>query len=217
MIERTHQSVLLLFIVLAWAVCLIVAGVSVSVDFLRPFSVVSGVVAVTLTGFDRWAWRLRCLHGWFVKRPDLNGTWRAELRSNWIDPGTGQRIPPIVAFVAIRQSYSSISVRMMTAESSSELLSAGVVQAIDDTCRLVGVYRNEPRISVQHRSRVHNGALLLQINGSPPETLDGHYWTDRGTQGEIRLSERNPTIVGSFQVAQRLWQERPTDQQRVGA
>ena len=54
------------------------------------------------------------------------------------------------------------------------------------------MFRNQPRISVQDQSRTHLGALVLDVIGDPssPSELKGHYWTDRGTSGEIH-GERN--------------------------
>lgn len=91
----------------------------------------------------------------------------------------------------------------MMVESSSELLAEEIMYAPDGTVRLYGVYRNEPILTVRDRSPIHHGALLLDIHGNPPESLSGHYWTDRHTAGSIFLSERSSMVHDNYETAQR--------------
>lgn len=157
-----------------------------------------------LVAFDLWAWRLRFLHGWFVPRPDLRGTWRVELQSDWKDPATDEGIGPIVAYLVVRQTFSMLSVRMLTAESASELVAAEINKASDGTYRLAAVYRNEPNLSVRARSPIHYGAIVLDVQGDPVKDLAGYYWTDRNSRGELRTLARNDSIAASFKEAQNL-------------
>lgn len=200
MISRVHLSTILLFAALIWGVLLIIGGVAVSISWLRPLSTVTGIVLLVLIAFDMRLWRLSFLRGWFVKRPDIHGTWRAVLRSDWID-STGKATDPIEGYLVARQTFSSLSLRLMTRESESELLAAEIICSSDNTFRIAGIYRNEPKISFQDRSRTHYGAILLQILGTPPATLRGHYWTDRGSKGEIELTDHRKKIFYDFQTA----------------
>ena len=145
----------------------------------------NGYLVLILAAFDLWIWRISMLRGWFVKRPCIHGTWKASLQSQWTDPETGTAPPAIAAYIAIRQTYSMLSMRLMTEESTSEILGAEMVRAPDDTYRVAGVYRNEPRLSVRERSPIHYGAVLLQVEGEPASRLTGHYWTDRSSRGEV--------------------------------
>jgi len=178
--------------------------VTVNSAWLHPFSTVIGVLLLLLAAFDLWAWRLRVLHGWFVPRPDLRGTWRVELQSNWKNPATDSGVGPIVAYLVVRQTFSALSVRMLTAESASELVAAEINKASDGTYRLAAVYRNEPNLSVRDRSQIHYGALMLDVQGDPVKSLAGYYWTDRNSRGELRTLARNVSPAGSFQDAQVL-------------
>jgi SMODS-associating 2TM, beta-strand rich effector domain len=205
MLQRLHLSVLLLFAAAIWGVMLVIEGVALSGKWFRPFSTVVGAVLLLLVVFDLWAWRLRWLQGWFVPKPDVRGTWHVELRSEWVDPETKRAIAPITAFMVVRQTFSTLSLRMLTVESLSELVAAEISKAADGTYRIAAVYRNEPVLSVRHRSPIHYGALVLDVQGDPVASLAGHYWTDRSTRGEIRTLGRFSTIASSFEHARELF------------
>lgn len=204
MLQRLHLSVILLLAAAIWGVMLVIEGVAISGKWFRPFSTVVGGVLLLLVAFDLWAWRLRLLQGWFVPRPDIRGTWRVELRSDWKDPESGQTIAPISAYMVVRQTFSMLSVRLLTAESTSVLVAAEINKAPDGTYRVAAVYRNEPALSVRHRSPIHYGALVLEVQGDPVTSLAGHYWTDRSTRGELRTMDRHSTIASSFDHARKL-------------
>ncbi|GMV19521.1 MAG: hypothetical protein AMXMBFR56_77450 [Polyangiaceae bacterium] len=204
MLSRLHLSTILLVAAALWGAMLVFEGVALNGTWFGPFSTVVGVLVLLLAAFDLWAWRLRILHGWFVPRPDLRGTWRVELQSDWKDPVTDAVIGPIVAYLVVRQTFSSLSIRMLTAESASELVAAEINKAGDGTYRLAAVYRNEPKLSVRDRSPIHYGALVLDVQGDPVKDLAGYYWNDRGSRGEVRTLERDDSIAGSFKEAQGL-------------
>lgn len=200
MISRLQLSVLLLIASAVWAAALIIAGTQVTPGWFRPFSVVLGVLVLLLVLVDKWLWRFRWLQPWLFHMPDLQGTWQAV-----INPTAGP-VPKneVEAFMVIRQTFSTISLRLLTAESHSETLSARVVRSDDGTFTVAAVYRNTPRLSVRERSPLHHGAILLTVHGDRPESLSGQYWTDRNSQGEIALSGRTKTLAHSFEQAQRL-------------
>jgi hypothetical protein len=205
MIERLHLSVLVLIAAVLWAALLLLQGVAVEVSWLRPISVVIGVLLLGLAAFDLYLWKLPLLQNWFVKRPFIGGTWRAELDSTWVEPASGNVIPSISGFMVIRQTFSRLSLRLLTAESQSELLGAEILRADDGTYRLMGVYHSEPRLTVRDRSPIHYGGLVLQVVGTPASTLEGHYWTDRNTSGEITLSKRRRKQANDMTSAAALY------------
>lgn len=204
MLSRLHLSVILLLAAGIWGTMLVVEGVAVSGTWFRPFSTVVGILLLLLVAFDLWAWRLRFLQGWFVPRPDIRGTWRVELRSDWKNPVTNEVVAPIPGYLVVRQTFSTLSLRMLTSESSSELVAAEISKATDGTYRLAAVYRNEPKLSVRDRSPIHYGAIVLDVQGDPAKDLVGYYWTDRKTRGELRTLARHDTIAGSFSQAEAL-------------
>jgi len=90
----------------------------------------------------------------------------------------------------VRQTFWNVSVILITNESKSCSTTATIE---DDGCgqyQLVAQYRNTPRASVRDRSEVHYGSLKLDIAGEPVSRLDGYYWTDRKTRGELAFDRR---------------------------
>jgi hypothetical protein len=200
MSNRVQVQIIIATAVVVWAVMLLVQGVTLKASYLQPYSFVVGVVILLLFLFERWLWRIP-----FVARllrcPVLRGTWRGQLQSNWTDPSTAQGIPPIDSFLVVSQTYSTISLRFMTKESSSRSLVASLETPRDDVVRLVSTYQNIPGLLIQDRSRIHHGALMLEVHGNPTNRLTGSYWTDRGTKGEVSLDSRSPKVYTSFDEA----------------
>ena len=187
--------------VAVWAIVLLVTGQKLSSDLLRPLSTVTSVVVLLSIAFELWLWKLPFLHGWLVKRPVLTGTWRAELRSNWKD-ASGAAIPPVEGYVVIRQTFLNLSLRLMTKESSSHLVGTEIVCSVDGLYCVSGVYRNEPRYQDRSHSEIHFGAVWLQVIDTPTQMLQGHYWTDRDTAGEMLLTDRQKKKFQDFKSAQ---------------
>ena len=183
-------------------------------DFLKPFGIVVAAVVGVAGAFNRWAWSWRVFRGWYVNLPDLRGTWRTVLTSDWIDPATGHPIAPIDGFVVIRQTLSHLSVRLMTKESRSRSIAYSITKEDDDVFRLAVVYRNEPEIELQgNRSEIHHGAFWLEIFGDEPHELKGHYWTDRKTRGGMHCTDRSRKYCTTYvDAASHLGTEKTTEQ-----
>jgi hypothetical protein len=193
MLTRLHISSFVGFTILVWLLALWAQGMPVlDASFLKPFGLVVSITMLVVFVFNKYCWAWKVFRGWYVKRPDLRGTWKAELQSSWTNPETSQPVPPITAYAVIRQTLTSMSLRLFTKESKSVLIAHSIeIQEADDLCKLVGVYRNEPNIELQGvRSEIHYGAFSLEIHGEPVAELEGHYWTDRGTKGRMRICEK---------------------------
>ena len=201
---------LILFAATLWAVIIYVNHGTLHPDFLTPLSTVTTAAVYAALAFDRWLWKLPLVRLW-VKRPVIDGTWRVSLRSTWKSPETNEHLPPIDGFMVVRQTLSTLSMRLLTKESSSSLIGTEIVCAPDGLYCVSGVYRNEPRLGVRDRSGIHNGAILLQVeNDRTTQRMAGHYWTDRTPQtaGEMLLSERISTKFGSFEAAANHYRSR---------
>jgi hypothetical protein len=187
--------------VVLWALTLLLSGQHLSSALLRPLSAVTSAVVLLSVAFEFWLWKLPALQGWLVKRPVIEGTWRAEILSNWKND-SGNTLPPIEGYVVIKQTLLNLSLRLMTSESSSHLIGTEIVCASDGTYCVSGVYQNEPRYQDRNHSEIHFGAVWLQVVGSPAHIIQGHYWTDRKTAGEMRLTERQEIELADFKSAQ---------------
>lgn len=202
MMTRNQITAFLGLSVALWAGLLLWRGIPVTLPLLAPFSIVVGAVSGILLAFDRWVWHWPVFRGWLVRRPYLHGTWRAEIVSDWVDPSTGTGIPPIMAFMVVRQTGSALSLRLLTPESRSESVSAGVEVCTDGTFEINVAYRNRPGSPFRHRSEVHYGAMLLTTESSTPARLEGEYWTDRKTIGSVTLTDRRRGHPTTFTEAE---------------
>jgi len=205
MLSRLHISSFIGLTIAVWLFALWIQGMPVlSADFLKPFGIVVGAIVIVVTVFNKYLWSLRIFRGWYVKRPDLRGTWKVELKSSWVNPETGTIIDPIYGYAVIRQSLTSLSFRLITKESRSVLVAHSIDQQEDeDLFKLVGVYRNEPKIELQGvRSEIHHGSFALEIHGTPVYELQGHYWTDRGTKGGMKLSGKVSKLYDTYEQAE---------------
>ncbi len=206
MLTRIHITCLLILIVAIWTTVLFVMGVPLTWDYVKPFAITVSGVSVACVVFDRWLWRSRLFKGWLVKRPDLQGTWRAVMQSSYTDPQTQKPIPPIECVAVIRQSFSAFSLRMFTKESSSFLTAHKLIPQNDGVFQLAGVYQNTPDVHLRGiRSEIHYGALLLEVRGDPAVELNGHYWTDRLTKGSLVLFDRRTTLLNGYEEAAKIY------------
>jgi len=197
---RLHVVLIVGLAAIVWAAVLWVRGVPLTWDHAAPFAITVTAVTAVLILFEKYLWRWPIFKGWLVRRPLVHGTWRVTLQSNWRNPQTGAAIGPISAVMTIRQTYSRLSLRLFTQESSSFLLAGKIVEQDDGVFQIAGVYQNNPNVHLRgDRSEIHHGALLLEIQGNPPQQLAGEYWTDRGTRGSLKLDNRRSILVSSFQ------------------
>ena len=210
MISRLHLSVILGFAAVLWAIMLIVQGVSVSAAWLRPFSVVVGVMVLLLLAFDRWLWKWQALHPWFVSKPNLTGTWRGELVSTWKNQGVDEPSTPIEAYLVVKQTFSSIRLRLITAESHSDCLAANICDDAGGTQCIVGTYLNTPKILHREGSPIHHGGVVLRILSGDACVLEGEYWTDRNTKGTMRFDSWNPKLLYDYARASKARHRKKT-------
>jgi hypothetical protein len=203
MASEKHIKAILYVTVAAWAAVLLVSGQTLTSAWFKPLSTVTTIVVFVAMGFDLWLWKLPVLHGWFVKRPVIDGAWKVQIRSNWSNPASGGSGPiaPVEGYMVIRQTFSTLSLRLLTEESSSELLGTEIVCSADGLYCVSGVYRNEPRFRVRDRSPIHYGAVWLRIVDENPQKMEGHYWTDRETAGEMELTNRQKEKFQDFNSA----------------
>jgi len=209
MASERYIKAIIYVAVLTWTVVLFINHEAIHSAWLQPLSTVITVVLYAVMAFDLWLWKIPFLCGWFVKRPVIDGIWKVEIRSNWKDPKTGTGIPPIDGFMVVRQTFSTLSMRLLTAESSSELVGTEIVCSADGFYCVSGVYRNEPRFQVRDRSAIHYGAVWLKIIDESKRKVLGHYWTDRESAGEIELSDQRSKRFQTFQSAQTYYAQLP--------
>jgi predicted pore-forming effector associated with SMODS systems len=173
-------------------------------EWLAPIAPAVTAAAIGLWLWDRYLWRWPGLCR-LAGRPVLDGTWHGELVTDWVHPETNERHPPDRdVFLVVRQRFWRVSVRLLTKESSSESTLAAFKKADDGVHQLVYVYGNIPRPEVRDRSEMHFGAVVLAAPRDPGHGIQGYYFTDRKTRGEMHFRDHYKGHADSYQHAREL-------------
>ena len=86
------------------------------------------------------------------------------------------------ASLEIKQTLLTVRVTLITDESRSVSLSSSIDKILGDT-QLTYCYLNTPKTEFRHRSEIHYGTAMLLLN--TPSRIDGQYYTDRQTRGDM--------------------------------
>lgn len=179
------------------------------VSFLPTLAVVAIVV------WDLWLWRLPGVQR-LVRRPDLRGFWRATL-----EPHPDSHIPeggnrgPIAGFLEIKQSFWAVHLRLYTDESSSKSTATTWLPAYESSVdNLTFIYDNVPKMSESHRSMRSAGVCNLNPTSLEPREVEGTYFTDRFTKGDmvLKLIDRSfghPSFAAAVKHAEQVLGENP--------
>ncbi|SDG21643.1 Cap15 family cyclic dinucleotide receptor domain-containing protein [Klenkia brasiliensis] len=171
----------------AYAVALYVAGFRFDDGIRQILAYLPAAAAIAVVAFDRWTWKWPGVHR-LVGRPRIDGTWLTTLT-----PHPDSHIPeggnrgPIDTAVIIEQTYWSVTVRLLTAESRSISTSASIYNRSAQQAVLAYTYANEPEQRHRPRSQPHAGATELVITGRQPQQMSGTYWTERLTVGDMTM------------------------------
>ncbi len=131
--------------------------------------------------FDRILWRNRFLRKLgLVRVPNLAGRWRGYLLSSF-DGHSKQHSLMIDIF----QSWTQVSIFLMTETSVSRSSSAMIQIDIPDGVALIYQYQNQPLADATKAMHMHYGTAVLTI--SDGDCLTGEYYAgrDRRTFGRI--------------------------------
>ena len=147
----------------------------------------STAISVVIGLFCYKLWKLPIFRNWLVLIPDLQGLWKGEIKSDWINPTENVQKSPIPCDLLIYQSLFKTCCRIETKESVS--MSAMTNFSIDSdshTCKIIFTYQNDPKQTIQNRSPIHFGTTVLDYTAKEnKKTLSGYYWTNRKTTGEL--------------------------------
>ena len=162
------------------------------------------VVAILSALWDTWLWKT-----WLGQKcsgvpVNLSGTWKGTLATMWVDPASKTTPPPKPAYIVIRQTWSKVSVVLLTNESTSQSTLASV-RSDDVGASLVYMYLNTPDIQLHEISRIHHGSTTLSVTGRPATRLKGPYWTTRDSKGSLDLTARIKRIVDDYDEAQKAF------------
>jgi hypothetical protein len=192
-----------------WLALILVGAVSGKIEQFSTIADIVPILLVIAAVFERWGWKLRFLHPHLISVPIIHGTWKGELQSLWVDPSTGKSQPKKTVYLTIEQTLTTISLRLMSDESSSEQIAGTLTRSPSSGRRsLAAIYVNTPSIDRRDKSAMHRGSLSLDIHGNASTSLEGEYWTDRASKGKLLFDQVNPTIAESFRDAESLSYQR---------
>lgn len=181
------------WLLLAWVSKLDMSVVS---SFISLIPKVVTIDLILILIFTKWGWKLKIFRGWLVPFPNLHGAWSGSIHSDWVNPETKEKVPPIPVLLSINQSFFHINCKMMTGEMDSFSTAEGFnIEADRQIKQLAYIYTSKPRISLNERSLPHDGSIVFDIVENPEEKLKGRYWTERKTTGEIILKRYSSSIL----------------------
>jgi predicted pore-forming effector associated with SMODS systems len=188
---------------IVWSASLLMLGEALSWRMLAPFGITISAVTLTAFLFVQHAWRWWIFSKWLVQRPDLSGTWRCRLTSSYrLD---GKPVEKTV-YVVIRQTLVSLSFRLYTDRARSTSIAENLAKNGGGLFTLMIAYQNVPRVEDRGReTEIHYGSTLFMHIDYESKRIEGHYWTDRSTNGSLVLLERRAAQVASFEDAENLF------------
>lgn len=135
--------------------------------------------------FDRYVWRWSPVSK-LLRVPILSGEWHCEGQT--LGPANGD--PPYVwsGTITIIQRWDKLRIRLKTAQSGSNSISAALIYDEADGYRLLYNYRNDPRIG-ETELKSHLGFAELTF-AKDQRTAEGEYFNGHGrfTFGTMRLT-----------------------------
>jgi hypothetical protein len=198
---KTYIWVIVLSTIAIWALVLLALNIELkgSLDALKKLPLVVTIEGGIWLIFTHWAWKAKIFQSWLIIEPIIEGTWKGNLKSTWVDPQTGLPRDLIPVVFSIKQSFYNISCSIYTDESSSDSYSAKIyIDESTNVKRFICTYTNKPKASVRHRSEFHDGTANLTIISGSQNKLEGDYWTTQKSTGEIEIKFVNKKLVSSF-------------------
>lgn len=186
-----------------WLLLLLLSGTHILIGWeaLRRFPEAVLIYSIGHVFFTNRAWRWKAFQGWLVPFPDLHGTWAGTIQSTWTETATEPPMPPIPILLVIRQSFSAVNCAMYSKESTSSSIAAQIIgEEGSGQPLLCFIYSNRPLALVRDRSKIHDGAAMLKIVTKPKRVLEGQYWTDRKTTGDIQVLFKSKKLTDRFSM-----------------
>ncbi|ETT38511.1 hypothetical protein [Paenibacillus sp. FSL R5-808] len=201
--QDNYTRILVTVGIVIFCLLFLISGVDFNnISLTEVFRSISSATLLTLffhIAFKKWIWKyhwIPLLNPVIVLVPNLHGTWKGKLQSNWIDSETGEQVPPIEITAYIRQSFISISVEIHTSKMVSKSYIAGIKTDGDtETQELCYSYNSKANADSIETNPWHEGTAKLEIHSGSNPKLKGNYWTLRKTIGTIELQRINKNVM----------------------
>lgn len=164
---------ILIFIICLWQLqCSLKDSISYSIS-------ITGIIAII---FIKFAWKWSAFKGWLVPFPNLSGKWKGIINSTYRNATT-----EIPVELYIKQTFMHVQIKCTTNESKSNSIVASFnIDQDRDILQLCYSYQNDPKATLQKKSPIHYGSVILNIN-EDNNHMEGQYWTSRNTTGEMSV------------------------------
>ncbi|QWE17043.1 hypothetical protein [Polynucleobacter sp. AP-Nino-20-G2] len=192
---RIQITAIVSLAVTIWGGWLYFAGYDIGIQYLQPFTFTVTATLGIVTIFNLYLWHLPIIRMIFGGKPNLNGYWQIEIKSNFVDEKSGD--PKIInACYRIHQTYLNLSVRLHTNETTSKSIATQLKKNEDGEWILIGNYLDTPSASNRNKSQIHYGSFKLVIPNNSKMNFFGQYWTDRKSSGDIKLVKKLTAVEG---------------------
>lgn len=186
------------FTVGSYSLLMLIFNIQAPTLLARIAGVVPLIVIVLFAMYDNFLWHLGPLLR-LGNVPYIRGTWRGTLTSYRRDENDQKVDDQRDIVVVIRQTYTSLSITLLSAESKSYSGSAVIRARQSEDFVLQYQYQNEPHMSVRTRSPIHSGGSTISIPRLRPTTIEGEYWTARDSRGTMQLNlVTSRTLAATF-------------------
>jgi len=185
----------------AWSAVIAVNGLHLSSTWSKVVSVIPLVLVLGFAAWDKWLWRLRPFI-YIASRPDLNGTWLGGFDSQWLDANQQLNESTGPVALAIKQSFTSLSITLLAERSTSYSVLSNVRHLESGEYRVNYQYANTPLIKFRQQMPAHDGSAELKISSVRPSKLTGEYWTNRLSRGALDLTWISKQRASSLAEAQ---------------
>lgn len=189
MVQVNYRSVVwcAVIVVIALFILFLFPWNYTSITFAEIWKALGKTVTLSLiifTIFIKHLWRYKFFR-FFIPIPYLGGEWDGILRYHW-NGQAGEK--PIK--LTIRQSLFHIQFIIKSDESTSRSCSTSFnIDELRGENEVIYSYSNQPSIIHRDQSPIHYGAARLNIVDNNSK-LEGYYWTDRKTVGELVFNKR---------------------------
>lgn len=134
-----------------------------------------GLANISIYIFEKWLWRY-CP---FIKTPRLKREYNGKLEYKYNENKATKNIK-----VSINQTFTHVGIKLITNEAISNSIVAEIIEENGDFI-LYYNYRTNPYNKYSDLNPIQIGTCRLDV--SNPKDINGIYWTNRKTNGDIFL------------------------------
>lgn len=211
-VSLTYADLIRLIKFCGYAVLVVTAGIvlfrraELPTDGLKviwqSISTALAVPPLLILGLSKVRWKYPWL-AWLMGKRMVHGLWWGELKTEFRPQDSAQAVPPIPIAFVIKQSYFFLTIQSYTPSlPARSTLETMVVEPRSSIAQLQYVFEMRRLQDAEDKITTGYGDLRLT---SGDKRLEGFYWTNSPTRGQIRLEllTRDCSEIDSFADAEK--------------